>query len=102
MDMIGEATGGQRRYMGKSVKDAHKGMGITEAEFNAFVDDLKKAMEKNNAKLNDVIEVVNIVEASHKDVVESNGPAGGIPLAPPPDPVIPGPKPPPLPPLPGK
>lgn len=44
VDQIGEATGGPEKYTGLSMKDAHKGMKITVAEFNALVGDLGKAL----------------------------------------------------------
>jgi hemoglobin len=46
VDQICEATGGPCKYKGKSMKDAHKGMKITEADFNALVEDLVKALDK--------------------------------------------------------
>src|SRR5215470_17813587 len=40
VDQICEATGGPCTYTGKDMKTAHKGMGITDADFNALVEDL--------------------------------------------------------------
>lgn len=34
------------RYTGAGMVDAHRGMNITEAEFNAVVDDLVKSLDK--------------------------------------------------------
>lgn len=39
------AGGTDCNYDGKSMKDAHKGMGITEAQWNAFVEDLTIALK---------------------------------------------------------
>ncbi len=47
VDQICEATGGECKYAGKNMKDAHKGMKITEADWNAVVEDLKAALEEN-------------------------------------------------------
>lgn len=46
VDQVCAATGGPCKYTGKSMADAHKGMKITEEEFNALVGDLKKALDK--------------------------------------------------------
>ena len=46
VDQVCEATGGPCRYTGASMVDAHRGMNITETEFNALVDDLVKSLDK--------------------------------------------------------
>jgi hemoglobin len=48
VDQICQATGGPCVYTGKDMKTAHKGMGITDADFNALVEDLKKSLDKFN------------------------------------------------------
>jgi hemoglobin len=46
VDQICQATGGACTYTGKDMKTAHKGMGITDADFNALVEDLVKSLDK--------------------------------------------------------
>jgi hemoglobin len=46
VDQICQASGGPCKYKGKSMKEAHKGMGIASADFNALVEDLVKALDK--------------------------------------------------------
>jgi hemoglobin len=46
VDQICQATGGPCTYTGKDMRTAHKGMGITDADFNALVEDLKKSLDK--------------------------------------------------------
>ncbi len=46
VDQVCQATGGPCKYTGKDMATAHKGMKITEAEFNALVGDLKKSLDK--------------------------------------------------------
>lgn len=46
VDQICSASGGPCKYKGKDMKTAHKGMNITEADFNALVEDLVKALDK--------------------------------------------------------
>ena len=47
-DHICDATGGPCSYLGRDMKTAHTGMKITEAEWNATVEALVKALDKNN------------------------------------------------------
>jgi len=46
VDQICEASGGPCKYMGKDMKSAHAGMGISNADFDALVDDLTKTLGK--------------------------------------------------------
>ena len=46
VDQICQAAGGPCKYMGKDMKTAHAGMGITTADFNALVEDLTKTLVK--------------------------------------------------------
>ena len=47
-DQICDATGGPCAYVGRDMKTTHKGMNITGAEWNATVEALVKALDKNN------------------------------------------------------
>ncbi|MEK6299933.1 MAG: group 1 truncated hemoglobin [Acidobacteriota bacterium] len=46
VDQICQASGGPCKYKGKDMKTAHKGMGITDADFTALVEDLVKALDQ--------------------------------------------------------
>ncbi len=46
VNQICGASGGPCKYTGASMKDAHRGMKITDAEFNALVEDLVKSLDK--------------------------------------------------------
>src|SRR6476620_1442075 len=45
-EQICAGTGGPCKYTGKDMKTAHTGMKITDAEFTALVEDLKKSLDK--------------------------------------------------------
>ncbi|MBV8759413.1 MAG: group 1 truncated hemoglobin [Deltaproteobacteria bacterium] len=45
-EQICMASGGPCKYSGKDMKTAHTGMKITDDEFNALVEDLKKSLDK--------------------------------------------------------
>ena len=47
VDQICEAAGGPCKYKGMDMKTAHQGMNIKESDFNALVEDLVKALDKN-------------------------------------------------------
>src|SRR6266545_7829374 len=46
VDQICQGTGGPCAYTGRDMKTAHKGMNITDAQFNALVEDLVKSLDK--------------------------------------------------------
>jgi hemoglobin len=46
VEQICEATGGPCKYTGKDMRTVHTGMKITEADFNALVEDLVKSLDK--------------------------------------------------------
>jgi hemoglobin len=47
-DQICVATGGPCTYRGKSMRDVHTGMNLTDAHFNALVEDLAAALDRFN------------------------------------------------------
>jgi hemoglobin len=79
IEFISQATGGPLRYTGPGMKEVHKGMGITNAEFDASVADLRKALQKNNVKPADADALVQIVQTTRKDIVEPKPPESSKP-----------------------
>ena len=69
VEFFSSVTGGPLKYEGKSMKEAHKGMKITNAEFDAAAKDLQEALEKNGAKPADEKAVMAVVEGTRKDIV---------------------------------
>src|SRR5262245_4126692 len=45
VQQICAATGGPCKYTGRSMKDAHRNMGVTDGEFNALVEDLTASLD---------------------------------------------------------
>lgn len=68
--MIGEASGGTQQYKGADMKTAHAGMQITEAEFGALAEDLGAAMDALRYGKREKDELIGIVAATKKDIVE--------------------------------
>jgi hemoglobin len=70
VEFVSQATGGPLKYTGQSMKEAHKGMAITDAQFDALVADLKIVLDKNGAKPEDRDAVLAAVGGTRKDIVE--------------------------------
>src|SRR5262249_56388313 len=70
VELISEASGGPLKYKGKSMKEVHKGMNITDEQFDALAGHLKKALEDNGAKEPDIKAVLDAVEKTRKEIVE--------------------------------
>ena len=68
-DQICDATGGPCSYVGKDMKTAHKNMKITEAEWNATVENLVKALDKNNVQASAKQELLGVLGPLKKDIV---------------------------------
>jgi hemoglobin len=68
-DQICEATGGPCSYLGKDMKTAHKDMRITDAEWDATVENLVKALDKNNVNAQAKQELLGALGPMKKDIV---------------------------------
>jgi hemoglobin len=69
VDQICEASGGPCRYTGRSMKDAHAGMGIAGAEFDALVEDLVKSLDKFNVPAQEKHELLAALGGMKPDIV---------------------------------
>jgi hemoglobin len=67
---ISSVSSGPIPYRGKTMKEAHKGMGITGAEFDATSQALVKALKKNGVRQAEIDELVSAVAGTRKDIVE--------------------------------
>ncbi|MDX2090283.1 MAG: group 1 truncated hemoglobin [Kofleriaceae bacterium] len=70
IEQICEASGGPCKYSGKSMKEAHTGMGVTEAHFTAMVEDLVKSLDKIGVKDPEKSELLNALGGMQGDIVE--------------------------------
>jgi hemoglobin len=66
---ICQATSGPCRYTGKNMKDAHAGMGITSADFNALVEDLSGALDKFKVQDKEKNELLGALAPMKTDIV---------------------------------
>jgi len=70
VEFISSATGGPHRYTGRPMKEAHAGMKITNAEFDAAAGDLIASLDKFKVPQKEKDELIAIVATTRKDVVE--------------------------------
>jgi hemoglobin len=80
VDQICAQTGGPCTYTGRSMKEAHANMGITEGEFDALVEDLVTTLKAFNVPDKEQNELLTALGTMKVDIVEVPGPATGTPL----------------------
>lgn len=69
VNQICEATGGPCKYEGRSMKAAHAGMGVGDAQFNALVEDLVKSLDKFNVPAKEKNELLTALASMKGDIV---------------------------------
>jgi hemoglobin len=68
-DQICEASGGPCSYLGKDMASTHRGMNITEVEWNATVENLGKALDKHKVGAKEKQELIAALGPMKKDIV---------------------------------
>ena len=69
VDQICQASGGPCTYTGASMKDAHKGMKITDAEFNSLVEDLVKSLDEFKVGAQEKNDLLSALGGMKPDIV---------------------------------
>ena len=69
VDQICQASGGPCKYKGKDMKTAHKGMGISDADFNALVEDLVAALNQFKVGETEKNELLGALGGMKSDIV---------------------------------
>jgi hemoglobin len=72
VQLVSATTGGPLKYEGRDMKEAHKGMKITEAQFGALAADLIDVLKEYKVPQKEIDELVGIVASTKKDIVEEN------------------------------
>lgn len=70
VDFLGSAFGGPQKYTGRSMRESHKGMAITQAEFDALAADLRGVLEANKVPKAEIGEIMKIAASTAPDIVE--------------------------------
>jgi hemoglobin len=70
-DQICEVTGGPCKYIGKTMQEAHAGLGIGDAELRALVEDLEATLVKFEVPKAEQDELIAILAKLHDQIVET-------------------------------
>ncbi|MGH7133703.1 MAG: group I truncated hemoglobin [Phycisphaerales bacterium] len=70
VEFISVAAGGPAEYTGKDIRTVHKGMNITNSEFDAMVGDIKTSMERLKIGRREMRDLLAVIETTRKQVVE--------------------------------
>lgn len=68
-EMVCQATGGPCKYTGRSMKEAHAHLNITQKEWDALVVDFKASLAKFKVPAKEQEELLAIVNSTKKDIV---------------------------------
>jgi hemoglobin len=70
LEFISAATGGPHSYSGKSIRETHQGMRISNQEFNAAMADFQQALEEIGVSPELVQAAIGMVNATRSQIVE--------------------------------
>lgn len=67
--LVCQVTGGPEVYTGRSMKDSHSHLNISEKEWDAMITDFKKTLDEFMVPAKEQNELISIVESTKKDIV---------------------------------
>lgn len=70
VNQICSASGGPCTYTGRTMKQTHAGMGVTDAAFNALVEDLISALDHHKVGKTEKEELLGVLGPMKSDIVE--------------------------------
>jgi hemoglobin len=70
IDILCSSAGGEMYYTGRDIKLSHRGMGINEADWQAFLGHLIATLDMFKVPAADRSEVLAFVESTKADIVE--------------------------------
>jgi hemoglobin len=70
VNQICSASGGPCTYTGRTMKQTHAGMGVTNAAFNALVEDLVSALDHHKVGKAEKDELLGVLGPMKSDIVE--------------------------------
>src|SRR5215468_9526441 len=80
VDQLCQDTGGPCIYTGLSMTQAHTNMGVTNGEFDAFMEDLVATLDSFNVGKAEQDELLSLLWPMRADIVEVDSPQVGTPL----------------------
>ena len=82
IDQVCQAAGGPCTYSGRSMKEAHAGMGVTSGEFDALVGDLVATLNQFKVGKTEQGELLGVLGPLKPDIVEVDSSQVGTSLPP--------------------
>ena len=70
-NLMGSLTGGPETYGGRTMKEAHRGMGVTQAQWNAFMKDCGDGLDEAKIAAKERQEVLDLFASMKSDIVEA-------------------------------
>lgn len=80
VDQICQATGGPCTYTGRDMTETHHNMGVTNGEFQAFVEDVVAVLDDFKVGKAEQDELLNILAPLQGEIVEVDSDQVGTPL----------------------
>jgi len=74
VEQISQNTGGPLKYTGPDMKTVHKGMGITNEQFDAMMGHVKKSLQKNKVSPQDTATIVAALNTYREQIVQPKKP----------------------------
>jgi len=74
--MVCEVSGGPCKYTGRAMKESHRHLNITQAEWDAMVVDFKATLNKFKVPQREQQELITIVGSTRNDIVRSSSSVG--------------------------
>lgn len=69
VEQVCAGTGGPCKYTGRDMVTAHRGMGVTQAEFNAMGADMQKTLDKFNVPKKEQQELMTLLGSMQNQIV---------------------------------
>lgn len=69
-EQVCDLSGGPCDYSGEDMKTSHRNMGVDNADFNALVEHLIAAMEKEDVPVSAQNQLLGVLAPMHSDIVE--------------------------------
>jgi hemoglobin len=70
--LVCEVSGGPCKYTGRTMKESHERLNITQAEWDAMVADFEATLKKFNVPQREQQELITIVGSTKNDIVRSS------------------------------
>jgi len=68
-NFISFCLGGPNKYTGRTMREAHAGLGLTDLEFNSIVRHLEDTLKYFGVEKDDIKEIMKIVASTHDDIL---------------------------------